>query len=150
MSPSGAVWKHMVSMCRDACSMREIPLPPRGQEDAASASSMGCERFLGPYGYLPPYISGVTSPKFPSCQDKGSVGVGLCWFTPTALPGLLIWCVSVSVLASSRQMRTAAAAVTCSKYSLTSINFIGKIRTEDLKLLQDKKAQGVISLKKSR
>lgn len=98
----------------------------------------------GPYGYLPPHIPGVISPKSPSCQRQRVLADSL------PLPSRGYWCVSVNVLASSRRMRTAAATVACSRYPLTSISFIGKITTEDLKLLQPKKAQVVMSLRKLR
>lgn len=96
----------------------------------------------GSYGYLPPHIPGATAPELPPCQSEG-VHADSLPLPPHGATDLMHAC--ENVLASSSRMSTAAAAVTCSRYPLTSISFMGKIITDDFKLLQSMQAQGLRS-----
>lgn len=149
MSPSGAAQRHVASMCRDACSGRKIPLllPPKGARRMQPVSppwapwGVGGSR-RGSYGYLPPHIPGATAPELPPCQSEG-VRADSLPLPPHRATDLMHAC--DNVLASSSRVSTAAAAVSCSRYPLTSISFMGKIRTDDVKLLQCMQAQGIMS-----
>lgn len=148
-SPRRAAQRHAVSMCRDACSGRKIPLllPPKGARRMQPVSpprapwGVGGSR-RGSYGYLPPHIPGATAPELPPCQSEG-VHADSLPLPPHGATDLMHAC--ENVLASSSRMSTAAAAVTCSRYPLTSISFMGKIITDDFKLLQSMQAQGLRS-----